>query len=48
MLAIEMLPVAVVAVVGEKVALKVVFWPPVKVRGSVGPLMLKLAPVTVA
>ena len=43
-----MLPLALPVVVGAKVALKVVVWPAVRVRGRVRPLMLKPVPVTAA
>ena len=47
-LATETLPEALPGVVGAKVAVKLVVWPAVRVRGSESPLMLKPAPATVA
>ncbi len=48
MLTTERLPEALPATVGVKVALKLVLWPAVRVRGSESPLMLNPAPVPVA
>ncbi len=44
----ETLPEALPTTVGVKVALKVVLWPAVSVRGSESPLMVNPDPVTVA
>ncbi len=44
----ETLPEALPATVGVKVALKLVLWPAVSVRGSESPLMLNPDPVIVA
>ncbi len=44
----ETLPEALPAEVGAKLAVKLVLWPAVSVRGSESPLMLNPAPVTVA
>jgi hypothetical protein len=48
LLTTEMLPVALPAAAGAKVALRAVLRPAVRMRGSESPLMLKPAPVTVA
>ena len=48
LLSIATLPVNVPVVVGAKVTLKEVLCPAVSVRGSVNPLTLNSAPVTVA
>lgn len=47
-LVIEMLPVALAAVVGAKPAVKLALCPADKVKGSVRPLKLKPAPLGVA
>jgi hypothetical protein len=47
LLTTEILPVALPAVVGAKVTLKVVLWPAATVSGTESPVMLKAAPVTV-
>jgi len=44
----ETLPEALPVTVGAKVAVKLVLWPAVRVRGSERPLMLNPVPVTVA
>ena len=46
LLMIQILPVRLPLAVGAKMALKVAFWPVVKVSGSGSPLMLKAAPFT--
>ncbi len=48
LLTIEIVPVELPAVVGANFTLKVVLWPAGSVSGRESPLMLKLAPVTVA
>jgi hypothetical protein len=48
LLTMERLPLAVAADVGVNVAVRVVFWPVLRVSGTDSPVRLKPAPVAVA
>ena len=48
MLVIETLPLAFAADAGVNVAVKVVFWPALRISGTKSPLRLKPVPIAVA